>query len=331
MMNTEKIKETSTETRKIADRQEPAIMDIRSFAVMIKRLLKPLYPSGRVEVHEVKKNNGLKRTGISILENGCNAAPTIYLENLFSEYRNGKPLEEICRIVAGINKNSALHKNINVCSFTGFSNVQGKICYRLVNAGKNSDLLQEVPHRFYQDLAIIYYILVTKEPDGISSITIKNNMMEWWDVDENTLYETARQNTPALFNGEIMPMAETLNSILAEIPECDVEEIFGLRADSLEDMLPFYVVSNDSHINGAIAMLYDGILTEFCKKIGGDFYIIPSSIHEMIFIPILPYMEENTLLEMVREINVEHVAPEEQLSDYVYRYVAEDGCVRILG
>lgn len=303
--------------------------DIREFAEIIKGILEQIYPSGRVVIHEQAKNNGLKRTGISVREDGCNAAPIVYLEELYQQYLVGKPLTEICHVVTEISRNPERYKYDNISSFADFYVARERICYKLVNAEKNAVLLREIPHRLWQDMAVIYYILVSKEPEGISSITIKNGMASLWDVDENTLYETARRNTPSFFGSEVMPMTEVMEQLSKEIPDGETEEISGMEQAELSDGgLPLYIVSNDCRVNGAIAMLYDGVLEKFAGEIGGDFYILPSSIHETLFMPALPYVEERELLEMVHEVNAGYVAPEEFLSDNVYHYHVEDGCVR---
>lgn len=303
--------------------------DIREFVEIIKGILEQIYPSGRVVIHEQAKNNGLKRIGISVREDGCSVAPIVYLEELYQQYLAGKPLTEICHVVTEISRNPERYKYDNISSFADFSVARERICYKLVNAEKNAALLREIPHRLWQDMAVIYYILVSKEPEGISSITIKKDMASLWDVDENTLYETAGRNTPLFFEGEVMPMTEIMEQLSKEIPDGETEEIPGMEQAELSDGgLPLYIVSNDCRVNGAIAMLYDRVLEKFAEEIGGDFYILPSSIHETLFMPALPYVEERELLEMVHEVNAGYVAPEEFLSDNVYRYHAEDGCVR---
>lgn len=303
--------------------------DIREFAEIIKGMLEQICPSGRVVIHEQAKNNGLKRIGISVREDGCNAAPIVYLEELYQQYLVGKPLTEICHVVTEISRNPERYKYDNISSFADFSVARERICYKLVNAEKNAALLREIPHRLWQDMAVIYYILVSKEPEGISSITIKNGMASLWDVDENTLYETAGRNTPSFFEGKVMPMTEVMEQLSKEILDGEAEGVSGMeQEDLLEGGLPLYIVSNDCRVNGAIAMLYDRVLEKFAEEISGDFYILPSSIHETLFMPALPYVEERELLEMVHEVNAGYVAPEEFLSDNVYRYHAEDGCVR---
>lgn len=60
----------------------------------------------------------------------------------------------------------------------------------------------------------------------------------------------------------------------------------------------------------------------------GDFYIIPSSIHELIAVPVLAQGLEE-LREMVKEVNDNQLAPEEILGYEVYRYNRETGEVEV--
>ena len=88
-----------------------------------------------------------------------------------------------------------------------------------------------------------------------------------------------------------------------------------------------YILSNQKGINGASCLLYENILLDFANQIRSDLYILPSSIHEIILIP---YQKETTLqalIEMVRDINCTQVAPEEVLSDSVYRFSREKNAI----
>lgn len=48
------------------------------------------------DLNDVRKNNGLCRTGLNIVEKGKSAVPTIYLDYYLEEYRKGRDLGEIC-------------------------------------------------------------------------------------------------------------------------------------------------------------------------------------------------------------------------------------------
>lgn len=303
--------------------------DIREFAGIIKKMLEQTYPSGTVVIGEDTKNNGLKRTGISVWEDGCNAAVVVYLEELYQQYLAGKPLLEICRIVMEINRSMERDRDMDISSFAEFSDARGRICYKLVNAGKNAALLQEVPHRHWQDLAVIYYILLSKGSENISSIMITNELMAYWHVEEDTLYEAAGENTPVLLESGIISMAGAARRRWQESQNREEQEFF-LIAEFLGHRLPFYVVSNDCHVNGASVLLYDGVLEKFAGEMGGDFYILPTSIHETIWIPVLSGMKKGTLLKILHGVQEGYIVPEEFLSDNVYRYHAGEGCVRIV-
>ena len=85
-----------------------------------------------------------------------------------------------------------------------------------------------------------------------------------------------------------------------------------------------YVCSNSQKVNGAGVILYKDLLKQFAEKTGSDFYILPSSIHETLLVPVSDQMEVEALRSMVREVNATQVAPEEVLSDNVYIYRRED-------
>lgn len=246
-------------------------------------------------------------------------------------YRNGKPLDEICRTVQRIHTETNPAGNFDVSSITDFATVKGKICFKLVNAGRNAAMLREVPHRLWQDLAVVYYVVVSKESaGGVSSLAVKNDIMGLWGVDEPALYELARQNMPALFGAEITPISDVIDAMLREMKECG--QIAALPdMEEPENLPPLYVATNECKCHGAAVLLYDGVLERFAERCGSDFYILPSSVHETLFLPVLPGKDGYMLSELVRGINTEKVAPEEVLSDNVYIYCAGDGSVTQIG
>lgn len=319
-MATEKMMETAGE-----------ITDVKAFASAIKRTLEREYPDSDVEIHEVPKNNSQMWTGIVIRGKGRNIVPTVYLEELFKMYRNGKPLDEICQTIQRIHTETNPAGNFDVSSITDFAAVKGKICFKLVNAGRNAAMLREVPHRLWKDLAVVYYIVISKEfAGGVSSLAVKNNLLEMWGVDESALYELARKNTPALFGAEITPISDVIDAMLREMKECG--QIAALPdMEEPENLPPLYVATNECKHHGAAVLLYDGILEGFAERCGSDFYILPSSVHETLFLPVLPDTDGCMLPELVCGINTEQVAPEEVLSDNVYLYHAGDGSVTQIG
>lgn len=306
------------------------ITDMNAFASIVKQMLEQAHPSADVEIQKVSKNNNRTLTGIAIYEAGSNISPNIYLEDFFTEYQAGRPLDEICHTIEEIHKRTTPDSSFDADIITDFSAVKGKVCYKLVNAEKNASHLKNMPHRLWHDLAIIYYVPVSVKPAAnIASITVNNSTMGLWNgVNEGTLYRYARINTPKLFKAEIMPMMEMMKSLLFGMAGSETE----MPAGDLKGMPPLYVATNDRRINGASVLLYDGVLEKFAQQIGGDFYILPSSIHETLFLPAMPNADDgDDMAELVREVNAcGEVAPEDILSDNAYFYDSKDNSLRLI-
>ena len=64
-------------------------------------------------------------------------------------------------------------------------------------------------------------------------------------------------------------------------------------------------------------------MEQAAETLGGDFFVLPSSVHEVLLIPDDGSMELSYLEQMVRDVNQQEVAPEERLSDNVFHYDSE--------
>ena len=314
--------------------------DMNAFASIVKQMLEQAHPSADVEIQKVAKNNNRMLTGIAIYEAGSNISPNIYLEDFFTEYQVGKPLDEICHTIEEIHKRTTPDSNFDADIITDFSAVKEKVCYKLVNAEKNAVLLKEMPHRLWHDLAIVYYVPVSVKPANIANITVNNSTMGLWNgVNEDALYKYARINTPRLFKAKTMPVLEMMKNKLQEIETPELKMIAKMLEAELDTQIPegtpqLYVATNDRETNGAAVLLYDGLLENFARRMGSDFYIFPSSIHETLFLPIpsdLGAKDRSYMLEMVRGVNAGgEVAPEDILSDNVYFYDSKDNSLRFI-
>lgn len=295
-------------------------MDV--FATTVKVAVEESLGAGySVEIHEVLKNNDTRLTGLTIRGGESNVAPTIYLDGFFAKYKEGMSMTVICNNIIETYEAHKVNCNFDASSVTDFERAKNQICYKLINADRNRDLLADAPHKIVcDDLAVIFYILVSQDFEGTASITIRNNMMNIWGVNADTLFALALDNTQRLFRGSVKSMASVMMDMFSErLDDEDAKEFYDMVV-SEEDMIPMYVCTNVAKVNGAGVILYKDLLKEFADRTGADFYILPSSIHETLLIPVADNMELDYLASMVREVNASEVAPEEQLSDNVYIY-----------
>lgn len=77
------------------------------------------------------------------------------------------------------------------------------------------------------------------------------------------------------------------------------------------------IVTNRSGIYGAASVL---AIAEQAEEQIGAFYMLPSSVHEVILLPESMGVSYEEAALMVQEVNSSEVGPEDFLSDTVYRY-----------
>lgn len=97
-----------------------------------------------------------------------------------------------------------------------------------------------------------------------------------------------------------------------------LNEMLGLPENPEETKL--LVATNLSGEYGAGEVLNPKLQKEASEKLGGDFFILPSSIHECILVSTDCGLSVTDLNNMVHDINQSEVKPAERLSDSVYKY-----------
>lgn len=317
-------------------------MNIREFAEKIKTELADYFEKDtEILINPVRKNNGVMLTGIVIMEKDSHMAPTIYIENFYEEYGKGKSFGEILFQIIKLYERNRVEHCGELDFFKEYEKVRKKISYKLINAGKNKELLKEVPYIPYLDLVLVFYCDCTGEKFGNAAILIKNCHLEMWGVTTEDIYKEAVVNTPRNNPYEIKTMEDIMKEMFASDMKNELEraikkeletEAFPIsdlwlaqladqmlyQLDMEEEKTPMYVLSNTDRINGAACMLYTQLLENFSKKIDDNLYILPSSVHEIIIVPAARAGKTSELKEMVEEINATQVEEEEVLSDSVY-------------
>lgn len=272
----------------------------------------------RVLRQHVLKNNATPMDGISILKVGEKASPTIYLNEFYKELEEGKSILEITEKIKRIYEIHCKKIEFQVEEFKNYEKIKSKLAIRLVNYKENYVMLQDLPFRRFLDLALVCYVLIGKMGTNTASILVRQEHREIWKVSEETLFAQAIANTPRLLPPELKSINVLIQEAFSE------QEVFG-KEDYQNEEIPMYVLTNTMHFNGAAAMLYRDVISDFAKELGVDFYILPSSIHEVILIPKVSDLEKQVLEQMVQEVNQEEVDQTERLSDCVYCYWRESG------
>lgn len=273
----------------------------------------------RVSLQDIIKNNDTHLDGLTILSAGSNISPTIYLNYYYDKYLAGKSLSTIYDDILLSYHQNVPKENIDISFFTDFAKVKNHIIFKLVNYERNKELLSKVPHVRYLDLAVVFNCFIKSTEDGYATILIHHQHLSYWNISTEELYALAMKNTPHLLHYQLQNMTDVIIDLFCN-------EHIELSKELLP-VFPMYVLSNTTKLNGSGCILYEDLLSEIAQHLGSDFYILPSSIHEVLLIPVASASSYEDLSSMVHEINATQLAREEVLSDRVYFYSRHSGKV----
>ena len=303
-------------------------MEINAFADKVCKAVKnELGEDYRVEVKKVRKNNGVIHYGLVILSREQNVAPTIYLDAFLEAYERGSTLGMLVRRLLALYEAGMPETNVDLEFFRSFEKVKDRICYRLAGRKGNEELLQNVPHIEFLDLAVCFYYAYQGEQLGEGSILIHNSHVEMWGTCITELLSLAQKNTPRLFPWICGSLRDIMSGMTEQKGGREREED---PEDSFWDGIPMKVLTNEKRTQGAACMLYPDVLAGLAEKEGRSFYILPSSVHEVILMADMGAGEAEGFKRMIVEINATQVAPEEVLSDSLYYYDFAEKRVKII-
>lgn len=295
-------------------------MELEAFAnAVMKEVQKRLGGGYEISVVTSIKNNSTKFTGIMFRQKEKMTSPTVYIDDLYVDYRENrlsftKITEEVIdryEKTAGA-VDDVCHLNVD------YEKCRTMVVYRLVSRERNQEALKNMPYIPFLDLAITFHLVISVNDHYMQSLKIDKDIQEKWNVSVEQLFKMAKKNTEQLLPAEISELRQLVSAYT------DPEEVMTEKELTNEEKIDMIVVSNELGINGAAAVLYEGVIEKLAEKYKTDLYLLPSSIHEMIVVPAYDRTLYEPLGVMVKNINDHYVEKEEVLSDRVYIYQREE-------
>ncbi len=272
-----------------------------------------------IESREVEKMNE-KYNALMVKPLGSVIGVNLNATALFGTYEDGKDFDSIVSEAVNVAKTALdASPEFNVESLRDYSIMRQKLAMEVVSSEINRDLLQTVPHKDIEDMAIVNrFVLDPIHGQGVGTILVTNQMLDGYGITAEELHKDALEMAPKNRPIEIMGITETLARSMGD----EAIEELGLCVPPEEERM--YVASVEGNIHGACVLAYEEFMDKAAEKIGGSFYILPSSIHELLLIPDNGLFELSALDHMVREVNATTVSPSEKLTDNVYQYDCEN-------
>lgn len=280
----------------------------------------------------VKKNNGKSYDGVQIILDNSerSVVPVISLDGLYEAYSNGSM--DIAECVEEVCKERKKHETTGdvkgiVEKLADWSAVKESVYPILLSTQKNEEMLKNLVSKQVLDLSVAYIIRIKIAGEVRGNAKISRQMMRHYGITKSELHRQAMENL--LKDGyEFLDMAAIIRDMLRSGENEDGKGgyIEDMQAED-EHPVKMYVLTNKEKSYGAAGILNKKFVREFAK--GKNFFILPSSIHETIFVPADDLSDRELFDDMVEEVNKTQVSIEEQLTDHCYYYDGQADEIRM--
>ena len=238
----------------------------------------------------------------------------ISVEKAFAAYENGTPIPEIAEHFAdAVEKGFRESPQVDLESISDYEQMKSKLSMEVVSAEKNAELLESIPHERMEDMAVVYRFVLDQTDSGNGTILVTNQLLDQYGITKELLRADAMENASEIRPSEIRGMSEVMSELApGMIPEVAPED---------EQM---FVATVPNKIHGAGVIAYPNFMEDAAQKMGGDFFVLPSSIHEVLLVKDNGQVAAKELENMVKEVNATQVEPADQLTDHVYHYDSQN-------
>lgn len=286
-------------------------MDFETFMNETIKEMRDRFPDFDISKQEVSKLQGESYTGMAVRPENSEIGATLNLKDFYEALGSGMFLEDAMDSIERSVVSAVRHMpHYDARVLEDYDRMKDALTVDLVPVAGNEEKLAQIPHKNVEDMAMVYRFEEESSVYGTASILVTNEMLAVYDITADQLHEDAMkaavQNRPAKLHNMNDVMRDMMGDMSGLVP--------------MNEPSPLWVATVEGGQNGAGVIQYPGFLDQAAEALGGDFYVLPSSVHEVLLVADDGSMEIGYLEEMVRSVNETEVSPAERLSDNVYHY-----------
>lgn len=277
-----------------------------------------LKTKGDVCIQIIRQVNMGTREGLVMPDlNESGASPVIYLDELYEHHQKGMPDEMLAQ---GVVAQFSHHRGmvIDTSMLLDYEKVKDRLRIRVSGREKNEHWAEEKICVMDGDFIQSCY-LDFRDPDGgYVAVNIMKGHADVWNIPYEQVLADARKGTETV-NVELRSVMCMLNLAGSE----QVADDYFLHPERLPEDEHIFVLREKDSPFGAAVIARPEVLAEAAEVLKGDYYVLPSSVEEVLLIPAKCWDDPEKLNQMVREINEEMVEPRNHLSNHVQYYDRE--------
>lgn len=258
----------------------------------------------KVEIRPIFKN-GIQKTGVIFNTGNENLQPCVYVE----DYQYTDFVDLAKQMLTDIANASTAPDTTDIEKLSNWEWAKHRL--QLCVSPQTSE---PIVKKNYLDLQE-YVRVIISDKDGVASAKVTPQLLKQWGVTESELFYYAHKL--CIHETRIGSMFDMLMG----------KEMLSLSEFSKENASEMITVVNKQKVNGAGILACKDAISDIAEKLEQDLYILPSSIHEILLVPVEIATREGLeeMSNMVREVNIQEVKPEEALSNHAYVYSRTTG------
>lgn len=276
----------------------------------------------KVRIDEVTKPGDIRLHGMSFMKGKNGAAPILYLDPYYEMYKEGLPEDRILREIA--EKYVEIERNVPGIELPDMSyeKIKDKLRVRLLYNRTNGESLKSLVNLDAGcGYSLAAFIDLSSDVFDGAVINIHRDMLGHFDYDEEEILKTALEGSVRHCPARLSHMEDVLMA-----NPIGMEPVDLLAADRTSHVYDgVLVLTTPDNYAGAAALFYPEVKERIAELIRGNYFVLPSSIHEMLILPDTGDRDPGELAAMVMAVNASEVMPQERLGNRVLYYDADSG------
>ena len=262
-----------------------------------------------IEERKVSKAQRGMLNGLLFKKEGLDCAPTFYVEDFYIAYKSGTPITELShQAVETAVRSFDTAELLAHDSFDMTGNAEN-LRVRMLNKGRNKEYLKGIPFR---ELGC-GFLFIAEIGHGEYGAVITDALMKDFEMTVDELFDEAIENTMQNYPAVLQDLGE---SVMQDTGKCEnLLEKPHVKVPAGAG--PGFVLTNSRFFWGAGALFYPGMIDRIHALLGDSFYVLPSSVHELILIKDED-QDPRQLADLVRSANRSVVRDNEILADDLY-------------
>lgn len=193
-----------------------------------------------------------------------------------------------------------------------YEDIRDHLRVRLVDIRTNGDMLRNA---IFETVGCGYALVACAELSETvmkgGYIRITRNLAEKNGIDQRVIMQDAMRGSQTEHTPKLCPILDVLMG---------TEDHDLLKSGEKADAESLLVLTTKDGYLGASALFYPEMTRRIGEIVGGDYFVLPSSVHEVLIYPDNGTMKAEELAQMVQSINESEVQPEERLGNRVLHY-----------